>query len=838
MNVLNRRQFIKFAMASSAAVAGAGVSRPALCGSVELQAGGRDFSPITQKERQAIPSACWQCVTRDAIVGYVEDGRLMKIEGHPDSIRTRGVLCAKGQAGVNQVYFPDRILYPMKRVGERGEGKWKRISWDEALDEIVSKIKPLRDQGHPEKFMFQYGRMKASSSVLIKDAFLGTYGTKTIGNHTAICEGGKWTSQELSWGGHYDNWDFDNTDFVLIFGSNVLETHTNHIPTAQRLIEAHVDRGVPVYTFDVRLTNTAAKSNEWIPIKVGADGAVALAMSHVIMAEGLYDEDFLKFVRVTPDHNASIGEKVEALKTHLAEYTPEWAESVSGVPAERIKDLAIQFGKAKSGVVVSYRGTIAHHHGSDQERAMQMLAALTGNINSPGGRCQGVGAGWSHPPHPEQPEGKGLPIIDGFPGQVAFPTHHASGMVLKMIKDGSMGRPDVYMWYCYQPVYSNGEMLENAEVLKSIPYLVCSTITYDESSSLADLILPDATYLERWDWEDMVSPKQIAEYYIRQPLVQPLGEARDFGDVCCDLAERMGFPLGYKSKEEFVRMSCDMTPGVKEAGGFEYMKKHGVWHDENAKPAYFGFKTQVAADELAADGVILDEATGVYWNWTKSKAKSKAEAKEKGYTHTPKAYKGYVAQRMPDGVYIGFKPDKVNKSGYLEFYSDLMKEKGLPEMPSYTPVPEHQEMAPEDLILTTYKVAVHTHSRTTHLKWLAEIYHDNPAWINPETAAERGIAAGDDIKVTSSVGEFTTKARVTEGIIPGVVAVSFHVGRSQSGRFASGNKSPLANDDDPDLKLIWWDKHGVHPNTAIPNTPDPISGQQRWMDTVVKVAKV
>ncbi|MBK1634087.1 DMSO reductase, partial [Thiohalocapsa halophila] len=209
------------------------------------------------------------------------------------------------------------------------------------------------------------------------------------------------------------------------------------------------------------------------------------------------------------------------------------------------------------------------------------------------------------------------------------------------------------------------------------------------------------------------------------------------------------------------------------------MKKHGVWHDENAKPAYFGFKTEVAADELAADGVILDEATGVYWNWTESKAKSKAEAKEKGYTHTPKAYKGYVAQRMPDGVYIGFKPDKVNKSGYLELYSDLMKEKGLPEMPSYTPVPEHQEMAPEDLILTTYKVAVHTHSRTTHLKWLAEIYHDNPAWINPETAAERGIAAGDDIKVTSSVGEFTTKARVTEGIIPGIVAVSFHVGRSQ-----------------------------------------------------------
>ena len=123
MNNLTRRNFMKLAAASGAALlAGAGNSRPALAGSVKLQWGGRDFSPVTQKERKAIPTACWQCVTRDAMIGYVEDGRLVKLEGHPKSIRTMGVLCAKGQAGVNQVYYPDRILYPMKRVGERGEG--------------------------------------------------------------------------------------------------------------------------------------------------------------------------------------------------------------------------------------------------------------------------------------------------------------------------------------------------------------------------------------------------------------------------------------------------------------------------------------------------------------------------------------------------------------------------------------------------------------------------------------------------------------------------------------------------------------------------------------------
>jgi anaerobic selenocysteine-containing dehydrogenase len=135
----------------------------ALRGEVKLDEAGRDFSPITDKERKAIPSACWQCVARDAMIGYVEDGRVVKLEGNPELPRTNGKLCAKGQAGINQLYDPDRVLYPFKRVGKRGEGKWKRISWDEALNELTSKLKELHYRGEPEKFMFQYGRMKASS---------------------------------------------------------------------------------------------------------------------------------------------------------------------------------------------------------------------------------------------------------------------------------------------------------------------------------------------------------------------------------------------------------------------------------------------------------------------------------------------------------------------------------------------------------------------------------------------------------------------------------------------------------------------------------------------------
>jgi anaerobic selenocysteine-containing dehydrogenase len=783
------------------------------------------------------------------MIGYVEEGELVKISPQFNSIRTEGTLCAKAQAGVNQVYDPDRILFPLRRVGGRGEGQWKRISWDDALGELATRMKKLRDEGQPEKFMFHYGRMKASSSKLIKSAFLATYGTGTVGNHTSICEGGKWTAQELTWGGHYDNWDFDNTRFVLNFGSNVYEAHTNHTATAHRLTRAQVERGVRMVTFDVRLSNTAAKSSEWVPIKPGTDIAVILAMCNVIMTDELYQiegEQFLRYCRVTKDVDATTDDKIAALRTHLATYTPAWAEGISGVPAETIRRIAIEFALGRPSCLITYRGAIAHAYGVETERAAQLLASITGNIDAPGTRLKAVGAHWKYPKGPkDKPKARKLDILDGFDGEVALPTHHVSHQTLPVIKDGSKGRPEIYMWYCYQPVYSNGDCQANMDVLKDeklLPFTVAVSPFYDESSALADLILPDATYLERWDWEDMVSPNQVPEYYIRQPIVPPLGEARDFADVCCDLAKRMDMPLGFESKKEFVQRSCEMTPAVKAAGGFEYMRTNGVYHDTEEKGAFFSYLREIPPEQLVSEEVILDDTYQVYWNWTKSKAKSRAEAMEKGYLHTKKAYKGYVGQRIGTGVYRGFPPDKLNKTGYLEIYSDIMENKGFNPMPTYYPNPEHQEMKKDDLILTTYKVAVQSHSRTQNCKWLTEIYHENPAWINPETADSHGIGDGDQIKVSSEIGEITTRARVTPAVVPGVIAISNHCGHWRYGRYASGEATPAdmaASTPDPDASRIWWEgRNGVHPNWVIPTRPDPISGQMRWNDNVVRVEKV
>ncbi len=813
----------------------------ALAGSVELAQGGRDFNPETGKERKAVPTVCFSCVTRDPKIAFVEDGRCVKIEGQPNSIRSLGKICAKGQAGVNQIYFPDRILYPLKRVGKRGDGKYKRITWDEALTDLAARMKKLRDDGHPEKLMYHYGRAKGSSSKLPKTVFMGTYGTKTISGHTSICEGGKWVAQELTWGNHYDNWDFDNTDYVLNFGSSVLEAHTNHIPLAQRLIKAKVERNVPLITFDVRLSYTAAKSTKWEPVRPGTDLAVLLAMNNVIMQENLYDRDAFTFIRATEDVNAPTDEKIADLKKHLAEYTPEWAENISGVSAVNIKKYAQEFAKAKAACVISYRGLVAHYNGTDGERAAQMLAMITGNINNRGGRCKAVAPHWKYPKGPKnKPKAKKLKITNG--SKSALPNHGECQSVLKMIKDGSHGRPDIYFWYCYNPVYVNGNCQENIDVLsneKMLPFTVTSNILYDESSRLADLILPDTSYLERWDWDGNVGPTQQTEYELRQPVVEPLGECRNFSDILCDLAKRMDMPLGFDTMEEFVRKSCEMTPHIKDlpGGGFEYMKKYGVYHDPNEKPHFETHKKVVKDADLKKEGVILDEALGVYWNWKKSKAKDEGDAKSKGYAKTHYSYKGYVGQKIGDKVYKGFKPDKVNKTGYFELYSTILKEKGFEPFPSWKAIPEHEGLAENQLTMTTYKVPVQIHSRSTQCKWLTEMFHDNPAWINSKTAASLGIKDGDMVKLTSKIGEISIKAYVNEMIVPGSIAISFHLGRTESGRYASGKKSIMGTDNDPDLKLKWWDTYGVHPNWLLANDPDPISGQERFMDEVVTISK-
>jgi len=306
-----------------------------------------------------------------------------------------------------------------------------------------------------------------------------------------------------------------------------------------------------------------------------------------------------------------------------------------------------------------------------------------------------------------------------------------------------------------------------------------------------------------------------------------------------ELAQRLDLSLGFESAEDFLRQSCELTPAVNDnAGGFNSMKKWGLWYDPKASPRFYSYRVPVAAGELDDDDVILDKDTGVYWNWKTAGAGSKTEALSQGYRATPGAYKGYIAQQFGDRAIKGFIPTSLNKSGLFELYSPVIEAKGQAPLPAYKAIPEHEDLEAGQLVLTTFRINVQTLSRTQNCRWLNEIDGDNPAWINTRTAEERGIAEGDHIKIRTALGEVDTIARVTENVVPGVIAISSHGGRWEYGRYASGKKAPFSLEEDtPYEKFKWWDYATIHPNWIIDNVSEPISGQQRWMDTVVTVEK-
>lgn len=842
--MVTRREFFL----AGAAIAAGALTRPAAVAAhdldVELKPG-KAVSPWSGVEYKATPSVCTLCPSRCPILVFTDDGRIAKIQGNPDSERTMGKLCARGQAGVEQLYDPDRVPWPMMRAGKRGEGRWQRISWDVALQELGTRLKQLRDAGTPEKLMLLHGRLSVGTERLVRDVFMTAYGSATVAGPESLGRAARRAAHRLTWGGTEDNWDIGKARFVLNFGSNFLEAHTSHVATARRYGAAMVENGLRMVTFDVRLSNTAARSHEWVPVRPGTDLAVVLAMCQVIMAEGLHagqGDRFLEFCRATPSTSASVTEKVAALKSHLESYTPEWAETISGVPAAKIREVAATFATRRPACVISHRGASAHWNGVETERAIQMLAAITGNIDNPGGRCRAVTGEWLTPAAPKgAPAPRRLEVLDGA-GAAALPLDGVGHHALRMVRSGEAGRPDVLLLLGHNPLFANGEPAETAAVLKDetlLPFTVAVTPFYDETAALADLILPDATYLESWDLEEAAAADQVAEYMIRQPAVEaPLGEARDVKDVICELAAVIGLPIGVDSAEKFVREACKLTPEIKKkARGFNGMKKAGLFRDKKAEPAYAGYATEVPAARLEEDGVVLDEATGVYFNWRLAGAADEAEARAKGYGALPTAARGYVAQRVGEVAVAGFPPDKLAKTGLFELWSGALAALGHTALPSWNAVPAHDKLAEDALVLTVFKVNVQSQGRTQNARYLQEVQHDNRAWLNPVTARERGIGDGDAVRIASDTGEARLVARVTQAVMPGVVAVPAHFGHSEYGRFASGKRAPTGVDDPKLAEARWWRGDGGAINAVIPISADPVAGQQCWMDTVVRVSR-
>ena len=847
------------------------------------------------KNTTLVPGMCQLCSTVCGIMGHVKDGRLIKIEGNPNDPNSRGHLCARGHAGLNHQYHPERLLYPLKRVGKRGEGKWKRISWDDALNEIAEKLKKIREAGEHEEFAFHQGRQRSKDCI---GRFVKAFGTPTQLSHRSLCSGNRRAANlTFLWESDWDLNDVEHSKYILNFGSNAFEAHQGHVSFATRIQNGRFNNGAKMVTFDVRLSNTAGASDEWFAPFPGTDGAIALAMSHAILEAGLHSEDFINnWTNVT----------VDELKDHLKENTPEWAEKVSGVPAADIRRVALEFAKAApAATTMCNRGSSAHLNGFYNDRAIQMLNAVVGSVGKKGGWCWSPWGGVD----PQFKAPAGPPSVKDKHSILEDPPEYPLANVWRRMRVGEIiylyllqGRAKLQAYMTYNldspltwPEESlTQEVLSNEELIK---FHVCINCFYNETAHYADIVLPWATYMERWDLEARGAYNLRPYVGIRTPMVEPLGEAKDIREFFPMLARKIGGGMEehykFDNVEDYMREWAKDIPKNEKTGksGLDRLLEEGCYEDTSREPFYEPFAKELTAEELAGSN-IEDVRKGEDKVITK-------DGKGIGIlTADGKALRGFKTPSRLFEIRSSF----VNKIGKNQDCSDLIAASGakaknrpahhkgndveVDEMPIYLQLPEHEGLADNELVMTSFKWNVHNHGRTMHLKWLAEIVHTNPAWMNPETAKKFGLKDGDWIEVTSYFSEMLRKeghvahgveddtGRLVSGTIrvpivtmPGIhpraLAMSNSCGHTQYTNVAQAKKARPEGDKaegmDADTyrdadweRNMWWEAedgmvpgawkpntgNGWNQNAAMPIAPDPITGQQAFHSTVVRVKTV
>lgn len=834
---LSRRDFLKLGAAAGAALGGLGLLKVIR---ERAPADSSRWAGKTVGAVETIPSMCQACTTACGILAHVKEGRLIGVAGNPEDPNSRGSVCAKGVAGPSILYDSYRLLYPLRRVGERGEGRWKRITWEEAYDEIAGRLRAIRESGHPEEFFFQQGRNRSTDII---SRFLNAYGTPSTFNHRALCSLNRRAAILATIGeSDWDLGDYENSRYVLNFGCNWAEAHQGHIPVAIRMMRAR-ERGAKIVTFEARLSNTAALSDERFFVKPGTDGVVALAMGHVICSEGLWNREWLETWSNHPP---------DQLAAHLAQYPPELAERESGVPAADIRRIAREFAAAAPRcTTISNRGSHAHWNGFYNDRAIVLLNVLVGNLGQEGGWCWHPLSSWDKKqlpepqPVPPKPKVRSIiadarewPLANAWKGKEM----KVGEIVYQWIKERRQ-KCSALMTYNVDIAWAWPEMNLVQEVLADeelVPFHVGLDVMYSETAHLADIVLPWTTYLERWDI-DARPPQHLVDYVgLRQPVVKPLGESKDVREIFPELARRIGggmeayFP--WKTVEEYFEEYFRPVPG-----GLVYLRRHGVWQDPKKQPNYRPYERELAPEEL--EGCTTDLATGIVYKGTDPDTGKPIAS---GILVGGVARRGFQTPSRKVEVYSGYIADK-----------GRAVEKTIHPLPVYVANPNHRALDDEQLIMISFKWNVHNAHRTMQSKWLQEIVHSNPAWLNPQTAERLGVRDGDWVEVTSyrpkdcqvphddgsALGTLRTRVRLTEGIHPMVLAISHNCGRWSGGPVAarqSAARVPGFGPPDPDVeKNLWWkDELSVAQNSIMPIYPDPTSGQQAWHDTVVRIRRV
>ncbi len=855
---------------------------------VELDS--RSFPERVEKRYVLVPTTCFNCESACGLLAYIDKNTLQvrKFEGNPEHPGSRGRNCAKGPATLNQVTDPDRILYPLRRAGRRGEGKWVRVSWDEALDDIASRIRRCIAEDRHNEVMYHVGRPGEDG---FTERVLATWGVDGHNSHTNVCSSGARAGYHFWTGIDRPSPDHANARVIYLISSHLESGHYFN-PHAQRVIEGK-HAGAKLIVLDTRLSNTATHADFWLAPYPGSEAAINLAVAHHLIQNELYDREFVRrwwnweeyLAFEHPDVEATFENFERVLKDLYKDYTFEFAASESGVSVEVLRQVAETVATAGTRLSThNWRSAAAGNLGGWQvARTLFLLNALLGAIATEGGTYPNA---WNKfvpkpiytPPHPHTWNELTWPL------EYPLALNELSFLLPHFIKEGR-GRVEVYFTRVYNPVWTNPDGFSWIEVLTDedkVGVHVALTPTWNETAYFADYILPMGHGSER---HDVHSYEQYDGQWIgfRQPVLKAAreragetitdtrqvnpGEVWEENEFWIELSWRidpegsLGIRQYYESKERpGEKLSVDeyyswmfehSVPGLPEKAAeegltpLEYMRRYGAFELKNKVGAIH--EQEVPAEEL------VELAEGGYGRvFAASDEPHSPNVVPMGTPEPDPEGRRPVGVRVGDKVLQGFP----TPSGRLEFYSRTLAEWGWKEqaLPGYIRSHVHPaNMDTEQLVLiSTFRLPTHIHTRSANAKWLDEIAHTNPLWIHSSDAARLRVGGGELVRVETEIGYFVVKTWVTESIRPGVVACSHHMGRwklTDQGQRQMMATVALDKDEDgwtisrragvspydsndPDTKRVWWTDVGVHQNLTFPVHPDPISGQHCWHQAV------
>ncbi|MCP4803866.1 MAG: molybdopterin-dependent oxidoreductase [Proteobacteria bacterium] len=790
-----------------------------------------------------VPTICFNCESACGLLAYVdkETYEIRKFEGNPAHPGSRGRNCAKGPSTHNQIYDPERILHPLKRVGKRGEGKWKRITWETALSEISEKMRASRERRR-DGIMYHVGRPGEDHYT---NRIITAWGVDGHNSHTNICSAAARAGYFLWAAGDRPSPDHENARCILLVSSH-LETGHYFNPHAQRIIDAKRN-GAKIITFDPRLSNTAAKSDVWLPTWPGSETTILLAVANHLIQNGLYDAEYVEEWVNWEDtlKHFGAGTTFADFQTFLretyAEYTFERAAEESQVPIERIRQTAEYVANAgnRLSAHVWRSASMGNKNGWQVARCLFFLNVLTGSVGTKGGTSLNSWNKFVPKPY-RKPEPFNAWNELHLPHEWPFAMYEMSFLLPHFLEEGR-GDVDVYFTRVYNPLWINPDGFMWVKALRDEEKVKCHvalTPTWNESAYFADYVLPMGHAGER---HDLMSQETHSGMWIgfRQPVRRVA-------------MERAGKDIKY----------------THEANPGEVWEENEWWVELTWRldpDGSLGIRHFVESVKRPGHPITQDE----YWAYVfENSVPGLPEAAENEELSPLEYMKKYGAFEVMSSNYLPYLEDGFKTpSKKLEFFSPTLhdwgwtdKEHVLPwSLPSHVAPSEIDRESGEMILLPNFRLPTLIHTRSANSKWLYEISHTNPVWMHPSDADRLGLRTGELVRVETRIGWFVDKVWVTEGIKPGIIAMSHHLGRwrltdengigkgtsalaalSENGKDASlvmtAGAGPYKSED-PDTERIWWQDVGVHQNLTHPVQPDPISGHHVWLQKALSVRK-